>query len=528
MSSVRRCVLLLTLLVSASALAAQTETVAPVDRDQTPAAVLEAIDAAREQVAARSDQGSDALARAYGHLGDVMFVHGFSAQAEQAYGNARSLQPQVADWHYLLGLLAMDSGRPDRAMMHFDQAVELNPFDPVAHLRRGQAALEKGELERAAADFDRALALQPEAPAALAGKGRIALEREAYTEAVDWLERALAVAPEATRLHQPLAMAYRGTGDVAQAREHLAQIGEGQEPVDDPLLNRIQAQSRSPQFYLETALQRAAAADFDGARRLLALAIQLAPDDVRVLENYGEVVARQGDLDEAAATFQRWIELAPDQARPHFLLGQVEELRGRMTPARQAYEIALERDPGLVEAAEALAFVRLGMGEYLAAADDFEALAERTGDQYQGRYPYWAALARLGSGQCQRGQTKLETLQERFPTDPDILSALARVRASCGEADQDALEEALLWAEAVYRTAPTADYSAALAMVYAAMGEFDDAVDLQAQAMFEALKTGELEQRADLRADMDRYQSGQPAEQPFSKGFPGFPGPQGE
>ena len=40
---------------------------------------------------------------------------------------------------------------------------------------------------------------------------------------------------------------------------------------------------------------------------------------------------------------------------------------------------------------------------------------------------------------------------------------------------------------------------------------FDDAVDLQMQAIFEALKTGELAQRPDLRENLERYEAGQPA-----------------
>jgi hypothetical protein len=60
-------------------------------------------------------------------------------------------------------------------------------------------------------------------------------------------------------------------------------------------------------------------------------------------------------------------------------------------------------------------------------------------------------------------------------------------------------------------------------MVFAALGRFDDAVDLQAQAIFEALKRGQLEVRPDLQADMERYQNAQPARVPFARGFTGLP-----
>jgi len=521
----RHLTLLLLVVLTLPALAVDLLQVDPVERATTPEPVLEAIDAARATVEATAGRPPIERAAAFGQLGDVLYAHGFATPARQAYLNARSLAPSVPDWHYLLGIVAIDAGRLDAAVDHFSTAIELNPFDALALIRRGQVRLDQGELEQAAPDFERALSLAPEAPAALAGMGRVALHRGEHREAADYFERALAISPEATRLHQPLAMAYRGLGEVERAREHLGRVGEGTEPVADPLLQRIQSQSRSPQFYLEMALARAAAGDLDSARQLLITALHLAPDDALVIENYGEVAARQGDLEQASAAFQRLAEIQPAAAQPLFLLGQVEELRQRPEQAGQAYREALQREPAHVPAREALAFVHLGAGDFSGAEAIFSELAERPQHQGQSRFAYWAALAMLGGGDCARGHGALEALRREFPTDAEVLLALARVRASCAEVAEAELREALEWTEEVYQIAPSTEHAASLAMVYAALGQFDDAVDLQAQAMFEALKQGELEQRADLRADMQRYQEGRPASVPFAPGYPGFPLP---
>lgn len=517
-------VLLLLAMLLSQPLWAELREVDPVDRGDTPEAVLEAIDAARAAIPAPAEAAPEVRSDAYGRLGDVLFAHGFSAQAEQAYRNARELNPSVADWHYLLGMLAIDRGELDQAVAHLDQAVERNPFDPVAHIRRGQIRLDQGRPEAAEPDFERALALAPDAPAALAGQGRVLLSRGEHAAAAQRFERALEISPEATRLHQPLAMAYRALGDVERAREQIERIGPGSEPIADPLLERVQRQSRSPQFYLEIGLQRADAGDLDEARRLLAISAQLAPDDPVILENYGQVVARQGDLEEAAAAFERWIGLDADAARAHFLLGQVRELQGAAKAAASAYDRSLALDADQVEAAEALAFLELEAGEFAEAEQRFSRLFGDVERAESARYGFWAALAMLAAGECGRGENALEELSVRFPTDGDVLGALARVRATCGAASAEGLEEALQWAESVYQIAPTADNSATLAMVFAALGRFDDAVDLQAQAMFEALKSGRLESRADLRADMERYQNAQAAPVPFAPGYPGLPG----
>jgi enoyl-CoA hydratase/carnithine racemase len=104
-----------------------------------------------------------------------------------------------------------------------------------------------------------------------------------------------------------------------------------------------------------------------------------------------------------------------------------------------------------------------------------------------------------------------------------VLIALARMRATCLEAGEDALEEALEWAVAMYEAAPDMETAATRAMVHAARGEFDDAVDFQSQAMFEALKRyGSLEPRPDLQTEIERYRGQQPAQRPFGPEHPVF------
>ena len=72
-------------------------------------------------------------------------------------------------------------------------------------------------------------------------------------------------------------------------------------------------------------------------------------------------------------------------------------------------------------------------------------------------------------------------------------------------------QQALTAATAMYEREPDGDSAETLAMAAAANGHFQDAVDLQAQAMFEALRIGDQNQLAWLRENMTRYEAGQPA-----------------
>ena len=472
---------------------------------------------------ARAGGNATLRAQAYAAYGDVLLAHGFNEQAAQAYRNAQQLAPSMIDWPYLLGVIAAGDGRLDQALTLFNQALRLDPYDRPTLARRGQLHLDRDELEAAEADFRSLIQLDPDMAVAQAGLGRVALLREEHEQAAELLQAALRANPQATRLYRPLAMAYRGLGRVEDARRALEFAGDGDLPMRDPSMDRVTAQSRSPQFFLEAALARADAGDLHGARELLINAVALDPEDRRILEAYGEVAARQGDHGEARATFRRLILLDPDVPDAYVLLGQLDEMRGEPGEAIAAYEQALSISPGLAVAYEGLAFAHLAAGNLDEADRRFAELADVNQGTDADRFAYWQGKVWLAGGDCDRALGRFDQLRsDRESVDPLVLSSVARIRSTCRVADQAGLNEALDWAETIYDISPDTENAATLAMVHAARGEFDDAVDFQAQAMFQALRDGELDLRSDLRESMSRYQQGQRAAQPYGRGYPPF------
>lgn len=517
--SVIRCLLLVAALSMIGASPAKAiEPVPEVSAEDLAEPVRAAIEGARDVVTAAADASQVERALVFGNLGDVLLAHGFAAEARVAYRNARELAPTVFDWHYMLGMLELGQGELNTALGHFDRALEIHSGDYPARIRRGGVLLELGQLDRAKADYERARLLNPDSAAALAGLGRIALDRDRSEEAVAYFREALELSPSATRLHEPLGRAYRGLGDIDRARFHLEQRGDGEVPIRDPLLERVTEQSRSPQMFLELALKQAEQDNLAASRQFLIQALELDPNDPLVLENYGEVTARMGDLDEARAAFRRLLALVPDSVDGHYYLGQIEELRGEPAAALEAYEQALALDPDYRLALEAIPFALLAQQRFEQAAERFRVLAASAPEtERRQRHLYWQGLAQSAVGDCREAAGLLEQardLGEAF--DSDIMGALARLRATCLDANEARLREALVWAEMIYDTDPGMNSATTLAMVSSALGQFDDAVDFQAQAMYEALRNGTLEARDDLRANMARYQSERRAAEPFA------------
>ncbi len=471
-----------------------------------------------------SDAGPQALAGAYGQLGDTLLVHGLVGAAQVAYENAQTLQPERLDWPYLLSVIAIDQGLLDQASTYLDQALLLDPWDRASLIRRARLAASQGALDQARDDFERVLQLDPESAAAMAGMGELALQEQDFEQAIDWLQQALERQPAATRLYQPLGLAYRGAGSLDQARAVMGEVGDRDVAFLDPVMDRVRELSRSPQFYQEAALDAADQGDLATARALLVQALTLAPNDPLIVTNYGEVLAREGLLAEAREAFLKLIELQPNEPDAWFYLAQTEELMGRLDAATVAYQRLLELAPGDLRGSEGLAFVALANGDFDQAVDAFQDLAQQTSAQSaRYRLRYWHAISLIGQGSYAAADRLLAALDTQSEgADPDVLMARVRLQASVLDVSTDRLATVLESAEAMYDASPNMETAAALAMVHARLDNYFDAQDYQAQAMFEALREGQLETRGDLKEEMDWYRQEQPAKRPFGTNHPVF------
>ena len=68
-------------------------------------------------------------------------------------------------------------GDYEQAIVDYDQAIQLNPDDPIAFSNRGNAYKSKGNIDRAIADFSEAIKLDPKFAEAYANRGLLKLKR---------------------------------------------------------------------------------------------------------------------------------------------------------------------------------------------------------------------------------------------------------------------------------------------------------------------------------------------------------------
>ncbi|MCC6473299.1 MAG: tetratricopeptide repeat protein [Burkholderiales bacterium] len=82
----------------------------------------------------------------------------------QAYQILAPLEDELAgniDFDYMLGVAALDSGRPDKATIAFERVIATNPNFAGARLDMGRAYFQLGDLPRARAEFETVLRQDP-------------------------------------------------------------------------------------------------------------------------------------------------------------------------------------------------------------------------------------------------------------------------------------------------------------------------------------------------------------------------------
>lgn len=106
-------------------------------------------------------------------------------------------------------------------------------------------------------------------------------------------------------------------------------------------------------------------------------AMQRRPADAAVRRDYGLVLLRAGNHEEALESYRQAIALAPDDARGHEALGGALATLRDYAGALPALERALALDPGAMQSLRVLQFVQEGLRLREAAIGTARKLAER-------------------------------------------------------------------------------------------------------------------------------------------------------
>src|SRR5712692_759996 len=238
------------------------------------------------------------------------------SEAEAAYSEVLSVDPENIDALHFLGVVAYQRNEHGRAEELISRALSRNASNAPAYSNLGNALGAQGKLDAAMVCYERALALQPEYADAWVNLGVAFRAKGELDKAVQCYQRALSRAPDVPMAHFNLGNA-------------LAQQGK-----------------------------------LDEAAACLRKALALKPDYAEAFCSLGNVLRNQDRLDEAIPCYRKAISLKPDFPEAYDHLSNTLIGLGRPQEAEESYRRALALRPDSAELKLGYSLVKLLLGDY--------------------------------------------------------------------------------------------------------------------------------------------------------------------
>jgi tetratricopeptide (TPR) repeat protein len=330
---------------------------------------------------------------------------------------ALSLDPRLAEAHYLLGLIRQNDGRPDAAMESFRAALRINaaygraqarvcelatvaargresgydaalaacrrasalePADPEPHFHAGYLLGKLGNWGGAIQSFGAALRLDPKYPGAKYELGVAHVESRDLARGVALLREVVAAEPTNANARFQLGSALAKSGDCGAAVPHLESATEvaqkhyllsgcykklGRAAEAEAAMARVKelregaAARMQAKFRAAVAHQKAAAGQLDAAIAEYRAALELS-NDPGIQVDLAVALLRKGD---AGAVLALLASSTDPLARYQVALAQWKLARGG--EARATLEAVVRDRPAFVEAWYQLGVVMLATGD---------------------------------------------------------------------------------------------------------------------------------------------------------------------
>jgi protein O-GlcNAc transferase len=224
-------------------------------------------------------------------LGMIAMQSGRPAEAGNHFDAAAAADPAFAEPHFLHGLVCQQGGRHAEAVEHYRRAAAIDPRHFKAMNNLGRALIDDGRAPEGVAVLRKLAGLDPGNVSALINLGdglRLAGETEA---AIDACRRAVAVDPKRAEAHGNLAAALARAGRYTEAVDGFNRAISVNPKLASAHYNlgKILLQGMQPDAALERALT----------------AVQLRPNYADAHTLVGELYGLAGRLPEALAAQQR-------------------------------------------------------------------------------------------------------------------------------------------------------------------------------------------------------------------------------
>jgi tetratricopeptide (TPR) repeat protein len=283
------------------------------------------------------------------------------ALATLKIGQTRVSQP--AALYAAMSGLQLRQGLPDLALMTLQQSIRDLGDDPHLILALATYYESRADFDQAERQYTRALERQPYAAALHVAMADVFLGRDQTSAALNHYEQAVALEPANAGYQMALADAYRLAGrteEAAGAYSHALALA--------PTL--VEAHIGLAKLYQDQEL-------WDDAQVVYERGLAVVSTSGELLTEYGAFLLERGDEDQGLALLDQAAQVAPTATALTARAAVYSEL-GRVEEAIQDLQIALEKEPGHLDALLALGDLYREQDDLDSARQEYEAIVALT------------------------------------------------------------------------------------------------------------------------------------------------------
>ncbi|MAJ28088.1 hypothetical protein CBD41_01555 [bacterium TMED181] len=407
-------------------------------------------------------------------------VENYEAAFEAESGNHRGA--------YLSALCYRELGQPEKARQIMLRWSKIEPDHVNTRLLIAQLAYDSGDDPESRIHAEHVLDLDPLSVPALAILGQLDLREGDAAGAIQKLSQALELSPGASALRYPLGLAFRAQGQPSKAEEQMSMRGIAFPQANDPWLAEVRALRRGGRVHLNEGTLMFTEGLYDRAEESFLKALEFDPNSPTAHLNLGSTRVKLGRLDDARLHLQEAIRLDPKLALAWFDLGVIEAQEGSDEEAIRCYDRALEIDESHAEALYNRGNARRRLGLYAGALSDLEALVE----QVPGNQMAWLA-ASVCFIRLHQPNEALEWVERSLlihSSNLRLQGLRLRLLACDRNTPRKTLEQELVRVSAWTQQRPDLELLEAQAMLLAASGQSEQALELQKALIAAAKQAG--------------------------------------
>lgn len=388
-------------------------------------------------------------------LGVIAVQVGRPDAAVELIATAIRSRPDVPSYYSNLGNALTAIGRPEQAMEACLEAIRLDPTFAAGYTNLGYALKALGQFDKAHEAFENAARLAPDDPATLINLGNLDYGRGRFDDAQRHFETALSMAPHSAEAHNAVATVMAERKQYGPAELHYREAVR---------LNPALIEARANLSLALRELKR-----LDEAEAVAREAIKLNPQSGDAWDNLGLVLTDQERYEEAERAGREALRLKPNFARAACNLSVALNKLERFAEAEKHARLALSLKPDFASAHGNLATALHEQGKFDEAESHLREALRLEPDsgeahnnlgvalQEQERYDDALALGRRAI--------------ELKPDDPGSYTNLGNTLTALGE-----LDEALAMFERAFQLKPNfADAHVNKAIALLQVGRRDEA-----------------------------------------------------